>query len=281
MSPSDEHGYGGETRADDGFGGSGQTRTRLPERGGEPYGGTRRRSSSRSLATVMGVVVLLIAAIAFANRGTDDSSGGDDDGGGPAAAPTAPTGDKPVSGKNGAIPSGFGHDAQGAESAAANYAVALGSAEMFDKAARQSIAQAVYTPDQAARRQADLDKVYSDPAFLRRIGLEKNGAAPEGSTFVSRIIPVGTKTKKVSADTASVEVWYSSLFGLSGVTSKNPVSESWYTSTYKLKWVGNDWKVEDFSQKDGPVPVNGDQRASTADDMSKAVEQYGGFTYAR
>ena len=35
------------------------------------------------------------------------------------------------------------------------------------------------------------------------------------------------------------------------------------------------------SQKDGPTPVNGDNRASTADEIAKAVEEYGGFTYAR
>lgn len=59
------------------------------------------------------------------------------------------------------------------------------------------------------------------------------------------------------------------------------MSESWYTTTYQLKWINGDWKVTDFTQKDGPVPVGRDQKASTADDMTKAVEEYGGFTYAR
>lgn len=65
MSPGDEHDSFG------GVGGSGQTRTRLPEgNSGDVYGGARRPvRSSRSLITVVGVVVLLVAAIAFANRG--------------------------------------------------------------------------------------------------------------------------------------------------------------------------------------------------------------------
>jgi hypothetical protein len=92
---------------------------------------------------------------------------------------------------------------------------------------------------------------------------------------------VGTKVTSSGTDSATVEIWYTSLFGLSGEASTNPVSESWYTTTYELKWVGNDWKVTDFQQKDGPVPVGRDQKASTADDMTKAVEEYGGFTYAR
>ncbi|MFI7342286.1 hypothetical protein ACIBUY_30640 [Streptomyces sp. NPDC050085] len=264
---------------DDVYGGTGQTRTRLPEgSGSDVYGGARRsgRTSSRSLVTVVGVVVLLIAAIAFANRGGDDGSSGDNGSAGSRAgsSPTAPTGTKPVG-------SGFAHDEQGVQSAAANYAVQLGSADMFDKTKRDRVVDAVYTPSTAAARRGDLDKVYSDEAFLTSIGLNKDGTAPSGTTFVSRIIPVGTKTTAFQGDTATVSIWYSSLFGLAGEGTKNPVSESWYTNSYRMRWVNGDWKVEDFTQKDGPVPVGRDQRASTADDMAKAVEEYGGFTYAR
>ncbi|WP_318213437.1 hypothetical protein [Streptomyces sp. SCL15-6] len=279
MSLGDDHQSSG------GYGGTGQTRTRLPDNGGDAYGGARRsgRSSSRSLVTVVGVVVLLIAAIAFANRGGDDSatSGEAATGDKPHTSATAPSGDRPVTTKAAGIPAGFPHDQQGAQSAAANYSVALGSADMFNKARRHDIVSTVYTPDVAASRQADLDGAYSSPEFLANIGLGKDGNAPSGQTFVSRVIPVGTKATAFSTDRATVEVWYTSLFGLSGSKSTNPVTESWYTTTYELTWVDNDWKVTDFQQKDGPVPVGRDQKASTADDMTKAVEEYGGFTYAR
>ncbi|MGW5196379.1 hypothetical protein [Streptomyces spiralis] len=286
MSLGDEHGHGDPARADEGlYAGGGQTRTRLPERSTDPYGGARRgpRSSSRSLITVVAVVVLLVAAIAFANRGGGSSSSADSGGHGndPKAAATAPTGKRPVTTKTGGIPSGFAHDEQGVQSAAANYSVALGSAEMFVTAQRHRIVNNVYAPDVAARRQADLDRAYSDEKFLSNIGLDKDGTAPAGQTFVSRVVPVGTKVTSLSGDRAGVEVWYTSLFGLSGEASTNPVSESWYTTTYQLTWVDNGWKITDFQQKDGPVPVGRDQRASTADDMTKAVEEYGGFTYAR
>ncbi|MFE0433870.1 hypothetical protein ACWD6Q_04730 [Streptomyces nigra] len=261
----------------------GQTRTRLPDAGGDVYGGARRggRSSSRSMITVVGVVVLLIAAIAFANRGGDGSGASAGDENKPDASSTAATGTRPVKGKSAGIPGGYAHDEQGAQSAAANYSVALGSADMFNTTTRHAIVDTVYAPDVAASRQADLDNAYSSEQFLTNIGLDKNGAAPSGQTFVSRVIPVGTKVTSYSANSATVEVWYTSLFGLSGDGSKNPVSESWYTTTYQLKWIQNDWKVTDFQQKDGPVPVGRDQRASTADDMTKAVEEFGGFTYAR
>ncbi|GHH28271.1 hypothetical protein [Streptomyces lanatus] len=274
---------GDEREPSGGYGGTGQTRTRLPESSGDAYGGTRRggRSSSRSLITVVGVVVLLIAAIAFANRGGDDSGSAAGDENQPKSSSTAASGTRPVDGKAAGVPGGFAQDQQGAESAAANYAVALGSADMFDTVRRHEIVKTVYAPDVAADRQAALDSAYASEKFLANIGLDKDGAAPTGQTFISRVIPVGTKTTSFSANAATAEVWYTSLFGLSGEGSTNPVSESWYTTTYELKWVDNDWKVTDFQQKDGPVPVGRDQRASTADDMTKAVEEYGGFTYAR
>ncbi|MDQ0960825.1 hypothetical protein QFZ66_004703 [Streptomyces sp. B4I13] len=283
MTPGDENDYGEPTRTDEGhrYGG---TRLRLPE--DDPYGGARRtaRGPSRSMVTVVGVVVVLIAAIAFANRGGDDSSSGPSASTGgdkPNATSTTPTGTKPVRTKTGGIPVGYAHTSQGAQSAAANYAVALGSADMFLTDLRHQIVDTVYTPDAAAAKQTALDTAYTNATFLSNIGLAKDGTAPDGQTFVSRVIPVGTKATAATSSRATVEVWYTSLFGLSGAASTNPVSESWFTTTYQLSWVDNDWKITDFQQKDGPVPVGRDQQASTADDMTKAVEEFGGFTYAR
>ncbi|GGV97106.1 hypothetical protein GCM10015535_67780 [Streptomyces gelaticus] len=290
MNLDDDNGYGkGSGRTDDAYstiGGTRQTRTRLPDgEGGDGYGAPRRPArTSRSMVTVVGVVVLLIAAIAFANMGGgrgDADNGSGSAGSKPGSSSTAATGTKPVTGKNGSIPSGFAHDEQGAQSAAANYAVALGSADMFDKNSRRAVVTAVYAPEVAAARQGDLDKVYSGQEFLTSIGLNADGTAPAGLTFISRSNPAGTKIVKFNGDSASVAVWYSALFGLAGEGSKNPVSESWFTNTFELSWIDGDWKVTDFTQKDGPTPVGRDQVASPAEEMANAVEQFGGFTYAR
>ncbi|WP_405465130.1 hypothetical protein OG783_17115 [Streptomyces jietaisiensis] len=299
MSPGGERGYGdASSRGDEGgygdggYGGTGQTRTRLPDRPGDVYGGARRGrgGSSRSTVTVVAVVVLLIAAIAFANRG---GGGGGGDGSGSASngsrsgdraksAPTTATGKRPVDTKTSGIPTRYAHDQQGAQSAATNYTVALASAEMFDTESRHTIVDTVYAPDVVAKLRSETDKAYTNKKFLAGIGLDEDGKAPSGQTFVSRVVPAGTKIGKLTdGDHLSVEVWYSSLFGLAGASSTNPVTESWYTTTYDLTWVGGDWKITDSRQKDGPVPVGADQKASTTDDMAKAVEEYGGFTYAR
>lgn len=287
MSFGDEHGHGNDPgrTTDGGFGGMGQTRTRLPDGGGgDGYGGGRRpQRSSRSLVAVVGVVVLLIAAIAFANRG----GGGDNDasgsGGGDRAAgsePTSASGVKPVTGKNGGIPSGFAKDEQGAESAAANYAVALGSDSMFNQDRRRDIVKAIAHADSADKLQSGFDADYS-PAFLADIGLEPNGTAPAGSTFVNRTLPAGTKVTKFATDTADVDVWCMGLFGLTGESSTKPVTNGWFTVNVKLKWNGSDWKIVDTSQKTGPTPVTGDNPVSGSDEIADAVTEFGGFTYAR
>ncbi|MFG3507751.1 hypothetical protein ACGF5F_19890 [Streptomyces sp. NPDC047821] len=282
MSLGDEH-----DGASAGGGGTGQTRTRLPDSGAGDvygvYGGARRPArNSRSLITVVGVVVLLIAAIAFANRSGDgDGDGSSSDApAGRAAAPTAATGVKPVAGKNGTIPSGYAHDEQGAQSAAANYAVALGSDGMFRQDSRHAIVRAVHDPAVVDGLLGRLDTAYSG-AFLKNVGLNEDGSAPDGLTFVSRTVPVGTKVTEQTGDAATVEVWCTGLVGLAGEGSTKPVTETWFTLTQKLKWTGNDWKIESSSQKEGPTPVNGDNRASTADEIAGAVAGYGGFTYAR
>ncbi|WP_406444068.1 hypothetical protein OHB14_34605 [Streptomyces sp. NBC_01613] len=276
MSLGDEH------EASGGYGGTGQTRTRLPEGGGDVYGGARRggRSSSRSLVTVVGVVVLLIAAIAFANRGGGDSSSDSGSGNKPQASSTAASGTKPVQSKAGGIPTGFAHDQQGAQSAAANYATALGSDGMFNTSRRHEIIQTVADPSSVNRLQSGFDADYS-AEFLKKIGLSEDGSAPTGTTFVNRTLPVGTTVTFFSDAAATVEVWSNGLFGLAGEDSTNPVTSSWFTVTMKLNWSGGDWKVLESSQKTGPTPVTGDNPISGADEIGKAVQEFGGFTYAR
>ncbi|NEB33198.1 hypothetical protein OG458_22715 [Streptomyces sp. NBC_01281] len=283
MSLGDEPGYGDASRGEDGgYGGSGQTRTRLPDRPGDVYGGARRGrgSSSRSLITVVGVVVLLIAAIAFANRGDDSPSSGDTGGDKAKTSPTAASGDHPVDTRSAGIPSGFPHTGEGAQSAAANYAVALGSTAMFNTATRHNIVNAIYTSAAAGQLQSPMDQAYSTD-FLGKLGLDADGNPPKGSTFVSRTIPVGTKTEQYGGAGAKVSVWYMGLIGMSGQTSTDPVSSTWKTWTFELQWDNNGWKIVTDSQKDGPAPVPGDDKAATSDEISKAIEEYGGFTYAR
>ncbi|GAB3122570.1 hypothetical protein GCM10027160_41640 [Streptomyces calidiresistens] len=261
-----------------------QTRTRLHEDDRDAASGRPPRSARRSLVPVVGVIVLLIAALAFANR--DGGGGGgtsptDDAPGGTQAQPTAPSGESPVDVTVNNIPVGHPQTEQGAQSAAANYAVALGGEGMFDAEARRVIVDTIYEPSVAEERLPAIEEAYSNPDFLQRIGLSADGTPPEGTTFVARVIPVGTRLTDFDETTATVEVWYTSLFGLAGEGSTRPVTEGWYTNSYELVWSNDDWRVVDFDQRDGPVPVARDQRASSAEEMAEASGEFGGFTYAR
>ncbi|MFB7281293.1 hypothetical protein ACFCZV_29830 [Streptomyces hydrogenans] len=273
MSPGDEH---------DGYGGSGQTRTRLPEGNtGDVHGGTRRPArGSRSLLMGVGVVVLLVAAIALANRGGDPSDASASTTSPGKAAATAPTGTRPVTGTNGTVPTGYAHDEQGAQSAAANYAVALGSTDMYQRGPREALVRAVYAPEVVDGLLKRLDTLYS-PAFMANTGLEPDGTAPTDLTFVARTVPIGTKVTDYSDAGATVEVWYVNLTGLAGKGSTKPVTSAWFTSTQKLGWTAEGWRLTSNDEREGPTPVNGDSRASVAEEIAAAVEQYGGFTYAR
>ncbi|WP_418957875.1 hypothetical protein [Streptomyces tritici] len=260
-----------------GVGGAGQTRTRLPEGAtGDPYGGRRPAGrGSRSLITVVGVVVLLIAAIAFANRGNGEADGAatpnaKNPG---AAAPTSATGVSPV-GK------GWAKDEQGAQSAAANYAVALGSDGMFNTERRHEIVRSLAHPSAMETLKSGFDADYSQ-AFLSQIGLNADGSAPAGATFVNRTVPTGAKVKKFGGDTAEIDVWCVGLFGLTGEQSTKPVTSSWFTVSFKLQWTDSDWKVVSTSQKTGPTPVTGDNPVSGSEEIADAVKEFGGFTYAR
>ncbi|UQX02186.1 hypothetical protein [Streptomyces sp. RerS4] len=275
MSNDDQYGSGyGD------IGGTGQTRTRLPDSDADPYTTPRRTPRpTRGLITVVGVVVLLIAAIAFANRSGDtpDTPTANKP---PEASTTAPTGTSPVTTKSAGIPKGFAHTEQGAQSAAANYAVIMGSDGMFKRDTRHAIMDGVYTPEAAGRLKAPQDAAYS-AAFLAKLGLDANGIPPQGSTFVSRTVPVGTRVESYTATTAKIAVWATGLIGMSGDKSTDPVRTTWKTWTFELTWVDEDWKVAADSQQDGPAPVPGDVPASSADDISKATKEFGGFTYAR
>ncbi|UUN27751.1 hypothetical protein [Streptomyces sp. FIT100] len=271
MSFGDEH---------DSNGGAGQTRTRLPEAGNDVYGGARRPvRNSRSLITVVGVVTLLIAAIAFANRG-DGADNPQSTSEAKGSTPTAATGVRPVKGKDGAIATGYAKDEQGAQSAAANYAVALVSADILKPDRRSEIVRQLFVASKVSELETSFDKAYSKE-FLEKLGLDTSGNAAEGLTYVSRTAPVGTKITRSTDNSATIEVWCTGVFGIAGVGSTNPVTNDWFTMTLSLQWTGGDWKVASFSQKEGPAPVNADRTASSADDIAKAVEEFGGFTYAR
>jgi hypothetical protein len=256
------------------------TRTRYPA-GEQPPEAATGRHPLRTLAAVLVAVAALLIAIAVINRtngGTPSAGAGGSTAAAASASSTAPTGTQPVSTSQDGIATGFPHTSEGAQSAAVNYSVALGSSEMYATSSRHAILQTIVDPATEAATLAQSDSAYT--AQGRTFGLV-NGAAPEGETFVSRTIPVGSKVDTYNGSNTTVEVWCTSLGGIAGQGSTNPVTAYWFTEVLQLHWVGGDWKMSAYNQKDGPVPVSGSQTVSSASTIAGAVTQFGGFSYAR
>lgn len=151
---------------------------------------------------------------------------------------------------------------------------------MFRPDGRRAVLATIADPAVADALRARLDQAIT-PAVLSGYGLDAQGQPPKGLTFVSRAVPIGTHTDGYTADSTKALVWCAGLGGLAGTSSTKPVTASWYTLTLTLHWTGGDWKLTDYTRQDGPAPVPADQQAASADEITGAVQQFGGFRYAR
>jgi hypothetical protein len=250
-----------------------RTRVRLPADESAP--GQRRRSPWGSALAALAVIALVIAAVAFANRGADT----DDEPSAGEGAPVPASGQAPSNRQVAGVATGFPHTRAGAESAATNYAVAIGSEQMLDDATRRRIIRAVADPAVEPAMQARMNDAF---ASLREFyKLDSDGEPPNGETFVYRALPVGSRLVSYREDAATVAVWTNGIIGVTGQNSTKPVLEAWHTITVTLRWVEGDWRWVSYDQKDGPTPVSGQQPASAADEIAEAVEKFGGYRYAR
>src|SRR5262249_28904288 len=154
-----------------------------------------------------------------------------------------------------------------------------GSSAMFRPTARQALIAAITAPANRAGLLARADAAFGAQTSV--FGLDAEGNPPQGLTFVCRALPVGTKSLAYTPDSATVEVWGAGLVGLAGAGSTKPVSEAWTTTTMNLSWTDGDWKLVEFSQKEGPTPVSGLQTASGADEIAQAVRDFEELRYAR
>ena len=177
------------------------------------------------------------------------------------------------------VPVGYAKTEEGAQSAAANYAVAYGSADMFVPERRNAIVTTIVERAQRQDLLRELDQAFT--AVGKGYQLDESGQAPHGLTFVSRTAPIGVKLVAFGGGNATVEVWTAGIVGLAGEGSPTPVSEAWATATIRLHWSDKDWKWVSFTQRDGPVPGSGLQTASSAADLVAGVKNFAELRYAR
>ncbi|MER5511514.1 hypothetical protein ABT052_40315 [Streptomyces sp. NPDC002766] len=200
------------------------------------------RSPYRLPVAAVAVVVALIAVIALAGRDKSSPGTAADDKGGPSST----------------------HTRQGVEDAATKAATAFGGERPFSDQGRRDLIQQLVAPDQRSRMLTAMDADYRPLA--RRIGLDSQGRPPAGAKFVSRTAAAGTTVRSYRTSRASVDVWCSTVFGLTGAKVKEiPMTSSWITMTVFLQWTDDSgWLVTKLTQRDGPEPSDAGTAAGRA-----------------
>ncbi|WP_194906836.1 hypothetical protein [Catenulispora rubra] len=268
-----------------------QTVIRLPK---DPYEGEfkaprgRRGRGVLALAAIVVVVAAVIAINSSKHNNSSTSQGASTGVGGGVPAATATVGESASAGastpafptQSGAnnVLTGYTETQNGAVSAAANFVSAYGSEAMMTAGSRHQLVHQIADPAIEGNLQQQLDKAFTLAA--QGFGLDKNGNAPTGQTFVSRAVPFGTSVTNYSATKATVAVWINMIAGTAGQGSTHPVSETWSTVTLNLSWVNGDWKWSSFTQADGPTPVPAGQQVSSSSDLQQAVKQFARLRYA-
>jgi len=263
------------------------TRTRLPRPTPSPEDTAPRRNPLLSGVGALVVVVVVVASLLFAANRSEDEPSSPDKGAGaaPKTSATTASAGPPLSearipaGNTAGVPVGYPQTSEGAQSAAANFVVAYGSDRMFLAEPRAAIITTITAPSVRAGLLSAADQVFR--AQTGTFGLEADGSAPEGMTFVCRTVPMGTKSIAYDRTSATVEVWSVGVVGIAGAGSSKPVGEAWNTTTMRLSWTDGDWKMVGFDQHEGPTPIAGLQVPSAAEEIAKADREFGEMRHAR
>jgi len=248
-----------------------RTRLLLPD---PPTSGRRRRPARatrprrRTVAAVIVGVLLVLAAVSETIGPRRHAS-----------APPAPQTDAPGQPATGALDVAYPNSRAGAETAATNYVVELGGADMFDAERRHGLVARIADPVVERALQQQLDAAFG--AVMATFGLDERGRPPRGLTFICRVLPVGVRLVDYTGSTARVAVWTAGLVGLAGERSTKPVAAAWSTTTVSLRWTEDGWKWVSFTQQDGPTPVGGLQPPSAAADIAEAASDFRELRYAR
>lgn len=271
-----------------------RTRYRLPD---DPYSGSEETPPPRLRRPliVVACLIALVAAIVLAGRiehhGNNSSptagSTGSTAAGHDSAAATAPAVVSSVPVQSGSrsatvaglvIPIGYPDTTAGAESAAANYASAYGSAQMAVPGPRDQIISVISDPAITTSLDGQYDSEYA--TIDRAMGLSSDGTPPSGQSYMAREIPIGVSVGSESSAKAVIAVWAVTFAGVAGSSSTYPVTQSWTTDTITLNWTDGDWKMYSVSSVSGPTPNQGNQTPSTGQQLQQANNQYGGLPYA-
>jgi hypothetical protein len=140
----------------------------------------------------------------------------------------------------GGVPLGYAHTRDGAVAAALNYASVLTSQRLVDPRAYTDAVAAISAPE---TRDAEVKKANE---YLDALENQYNlvAKAQLGVSVAIRYAPVTHQVVRYTDEQATVRVWGTTVLGIE--QELWPV-ELWGTTTLRLVWVDDDWRV--FEQK--------------------------------
>lgn len=222
----------------------------------------------RTPLLVVGVVLVALVAGLVIGRATapDDTSPS-------APGAPAPRADGQPARRVGSVGVGYPHTRAGAVAATLNAGAALGDPRvLLDRARRTRVLELIAT-DRYARTftgagAAALDRAANEP--LGR-GLR------EGAQTISLTSPLTYRVTAYSGERATVVSWGVAVVG--NDAGLEP-SASWATTTTKLVWQDDDWKIDAATSTNGPTPGLGGQPASGADAFISSLAGSQGVRHA-
>jgi hypothetical protein len=140
------------------------------------------------------------------------------------------------------VPLGFARSEQGAVAAAVNFASVLTSQRIVSPKAYTDAVEKITAPEskeaEVKKAKEYLDTLESQFSLIAKADL--------GFSVAIRYAPFTHQVASFDQDEATVKVWGSTVLGI----EQSPVPvELWGTSTYKLRWVDDDWRIVEQKQE--------------------------------
>lgn len=168
---------------------------------------------------------------------------------------------------------GWPHTREGAIGAAAAYAKVLSTVWfLVDTNRRHQAVTAMAAPETRLELQAAQDGIAAGVAR----GPFGAGLA-SGARSLLRISLLGYRVDRYGPADAQIALWAVVIYGNDGGLAPQAL---YATSTLRLRWVGEDWKLLDAATVPGPVPVQGQATPSPAQDLVDAAQRFKEFDYA-
>lgn len=143
---------------------------------------------------------------------------------------------------DGGVPLGFARSQEGAVAAALNYASVLTSQRVVDRKAYTAAIEKITAPES---REAELKKANEYLDTLEN-GFHLIAKAELGFAVAIRYAPFTHRVASFDKDNATVRIWGSTVLGIE--QEEFPV-ELWGTTTFKLRWVDDDWRIVEQKQE--------------------------------